>query len=72
MKESKIFHKTLGIIFITFGIIFYLTPVPGTTILIILGFIFLIGKKKTLNFFKRIFSHKMFNKLRIKKIVEKL
>jgi len=72
VNKSVIFHKILGFIFITFGLIFYLTPIPGTTILIVAGFVFLIGKKKTLNFFKRILSHKMFNKLRVKSIIKKI
>lgn len=72
MKESRTFHKILGILFITFGIIFYLTPVPGTTILIILGFVFIIGKKRTLYFFNEFLSKKVFKLLKIRKIIKKI
>lgn len=72
MNNSIILHKILGVIFIIFGLIFYITPVPGTTVLIILGFIFLIGKKRTLHFFNEVLSKKLFKLLKIKKIIKKI
>ena len=68
----KHFHKIFGIIFIAIGVIFYPTPIPGTTLLILIGFVWFIGKKKTIESFKHVLSHKAFNFLKIKKIVSKL
>lgn len=70
--KLKHFHKVFGIIFIIIGIIFYPTPVPGTTLLILVGFVWFIGKKKTIESFRSVLSHKAFNFLKIKKIVEKI
>ncbi len=72
MDKWKIFHKVLGVIFIVVGIISYITPIPGSTLLIILGTIWLIGKKRTLHFFREFLGKKVFKSLRIKKVVEKL
>lgn len=71
-SKFKHFHKVFGIIFIIIGIIFYPTPAPGTTLLILVGFIWFMGKKKTIESFKNVLSHKMFNFLKIKKLVSKL
>lgn len=71
-NKFKHFHKVFGIIFIVIGIIFYPTPVPGTTLLILVGFIWFMGKKKTLESLRHVLSHKAFNFLKIKKIVEKI
>lgn len=71
IKELKNFHKVLGIIFIFSGIILYPTPIPRTTLLIVLGFVWIIGKKRTLHFFKEILSKKMFKFLKINKIIKK-
>jgi hypothetical protein len=72
MEKWEYFHKILGIIFIVIGIIFYPTPIPGTTALIILGFILLIGKKRTSYFLKEVLSEKMFKFLKIKNLIKKL
>ncbi len=72
MNEWKNYHKAIGVIFIGTGIIFYPTPIPGTTILIILGFVWLIGKKRTLNFLHEVLNKKIFNFLKVKSIIKKL
>jgi hypothetical protein len=72
MKNWEYFHKIFGIILIIIGIITYLTPIPGSTLLIVLGFIWLIGKKRTSYFFKEILGKKLFNFLKIKSLVKKL
>jgi len=71
-EKLKYLHKILGIMFIIIGIIFYPTPLPGTTLLILLGFVWFVGKKKTIESFKSVLSHKAFSFLKIKKIVSKL
>jgi len=70
--RNVIFRKIMGVLLILSGIILYITPIPATSLLIVLGFVFIIGKDKTLIFLKKIFSHKMFKKLRIKDIIEKI
>jgi hypothetical protein len=72
MKKSKMFHKILGIIFIISGVILYPTPMPGTSVLVIIGFTWFIGKDKTLLFFKKFFNKKMFKLLKVKSIVKKI
>lgn len=71
MKESKTFHKILGFVLIFGGIILYPTPIPGTTLLIILGLIWIIGEQKTLHFLKKILSKKILKKLKIKSFMKK-
>ncbi len=70
-NNINIFHKILGIIFITIGVFFYITPLPGTTFLIIVGFILLVGEKRTKYFLKEILGRKIFKFLQINKIVKK-
>ena len=70
--NNKYNHKILGVIFIIIGILFYLTPLPGTTFLIILGCVLFIGKNKTLVFFKKILNNKTFKFLKIKKTVKEI
>jgi hypothetical protein len=72
MKKWKHLHKIFGILFILTGIILYPTPIPGTTFMVLLGFVWFMGKKKTVDSFKSVLSHKMFNFLKIKKIIEKI
>ena len=72
MEEKVTVHKVLGAIFVLVGLIFYPTPIPGTTFLIILGLIFLFGKKKTLHLLKNHLNKKVFKFLRIKSIMKKL
>lgn len=71
MKEWKKLHIILGILFIIVGITFYITPLPGTTFLIVLGFIWLMGKNRTLFFLKKILGEKVFKFLKLEQIVEK-
>lgn len=71
MKEENSFHKILGVIFIVIGILFYITPLPGTTFLIIVGFILLVGEKRTKHFLKEVLGKKIFKFLKINKIVKK-
>ncbi len=69
---KDIFYKIFGVILIIIGIIFYVTPIPGTTLLIILGLIWLVGKRRTLYFLKEILGNKIFRRFRIKKVVDKI
>jgi len=71
MKEWKKLHIALGILFIVVGITFYITPIPGTTLLIITGFIWLMGKDRTACFLKRVLGEKIFNFFKIESIIEK-
>jgi chromate transport protein ChrA len=71
MNKSTKIHKILGIIFIFIGIILYPTPIPGSTLLVVLGFIWIIGKKRTLHFLKEKLNKKLFKFLKIKKIIKK-
>lgn len=66
------FHKILGILFIITGVIFWITPIPGTTLLIILGFVWLIGKNRTTYFLKEILGKKVFKFLKVRSVVKKL
>lgn len=72
MEEKINFHKVLGAIFVLLGLIFYPTPVPGTTLLLILGLVFLFGKKRTLRLLKEHLNKKIFKSLKIKSIMKKL
>ena len=72
MNKTKNLHKILGIMFIIIGVILYPTPMPGTTILVVLGFVWFIGKDRTLLFFKKVFNKKMFKLLKVKNIVKKI
>lgn len=68
----KDFHKLLGLLLIITGVIFYPTPIPGTTFLIILGFIWMIGAHKTSRFLKNILGPKIFKSLKLDKLIQKL
>ena len=72
MKESNLFHKILGVVCITTGVVFYVTPVPGTTALIIIGFVFIIGKDRTTLFLKESLSKEIFESLKIEQIIKKI
>jgi len=72
MKNREGLHKIFGIFLILAGIILYPTPIPGTTTLCILGFIWLIGEKRTTNFLRKILGGKIFKFLKIKSIIKKL
>jgi len=72
MKKWHPFHKVLGTLFLITGVIFYITPIPGTTLLIILGLVWLIGKNRTTYFFKEIMGKKVFKFLRLGKLIKKM
>ena len=72
MKKWEYFYKIFGIVLIITGVITYIIPIPGSTLLIVLGFIWLIGKKRALRFFEKNLNKKVFNSLKIKGIVKKL
>lgn len=72
MRHWNNFHKILGILFVVTGIITYIVPIPGSTLLIVLGLVWLIGKNKTLHFFREILGKKLFKFLKIKRVVEKV
>ncbi|MBU0998781.1 hypothetical protein KKG24_00510 [Patescibacteria group bacterium] len=72
MKEWKKLHIILGILFIIVGVTFYITPIPGTTLLIVLGFIWLMGKDRTSYFLKKILGEKVFGFLKLEQVIEKL
>ena len=72
IKQRDNVHKTLGIILIITGVILYPTPIPGTTVLIVLGFIWFMGKNKTLSFLNKILNKKVFKLLKIRSIVKKI
>ena len=68
--ELEVFHKIIGIVLILIGMISYVFPVPGSTLLVALGFVWLIGKVKTLIFLKEILGKKVFKLLKIDKVVK--
>lgn len=72
MKKIHDFHKILGLLLIVAGIIFYFTPVPGTTMMIIVGFIWVLGKTKARHLLKKILGHRMFKFLKIQKLIKKI
>lgn len=69
---NKNIHKIIGIFFIIIGILLYPTPIPGTTILAVLGFVWFMGKDKTLVFLKKILSKNIFRKFKIKSLIKKI
>jgi hypothetical protein len=68
----KTLHKILGIVCIIVGAILYITPMPGTSLLIIFGFILLMGKTRTLYFFKEILGGRLFKFLKVKQLIKKI
>ncbi len=72
MKNLSIVHKIIGISFIVVGLISYVFPVPGSTVLVVLGFVWLIGKDRSLYFLKEILGKKIFKLLKIKKVVKEI
>jgi hypothetical protein len=72
MEKLENFHKILGALFIITGVIFWITPIPGTTLLIILGFVWLVGKNKTSYFLKEVLGKKIFKFLKVERVVKKL
>ncbi len=71
MEKRRNFYKILGILFIIIGITFYITPVPGTTLLTVTGFVLLMGKDRTACFLKRVLGEKGFKFFKIERIFEK-
>jgi len=70
--NNEVFRKIMGVLLIFSGIILYITPIPATSLLIVLGFVFIIGKDKTLIFLKKILSNKTFKKLNIEDFIKKM
>lgn len=70
MKKMGMIHKIIGIVLVLAGVISYLFPVPGSTMLVVLGFVWLIGKNKTMFFLKEVLGKKIFKLLKIKKAVK--
>ena len=68
--EIEIIHKIIGILLIFIGVVSYLFPIPGSTILVILGFVWLIGKNKSISFLRKILGKKIFKSLKIKEVVK--
>lgn len=68
--EIEMVHKTIGIFLILVGAISYMFPIPGSTLLVALGFVWLIGKNRTLFFLKKVLGNKIFKLLKIDKIVK--
>ncbi len=52
------------------GLISYIFPVPGSTVLVVLGFVWLIGKNKSISFLRKILGKKIFKSLKIKEVVK--
>jgi uncharacterized membrane protein HdeD (DUF308 family) len=72
MKKHKYLYELLGVLFIIIGVVLYPTPIPGTTLIIILGLIFIIGKNKTLYLLKKHLNKDFLRSLKIDKIIKKL
>jgi hypothetical protein len=70
--EIETIHKIIGIFLILVGFVSYIFPIPGSTLLVALGFVWLIGKNKALSFLRKILGSKIFKLLKIKKVVEEI
>ena len=70
--KSEMVHKMIGIALILIGLISYVFPVPGSTVLVALGFVWLIGKNRTLYFLREVLGKKIFKLLKIKKVVKEI
>ncbi|MCM2338891.1 MAG: hypothetical protein NDI62_00315 [Burkholderiales bacterium] len=68
--ELEIFHKLIGIFLIILGLISYIFPIPGSTLLVALGFVWLVGKEKTLSFLRMALNKKIFRSLKIDKLIK--
>jgi len=64
-------HKIFGSAFILLGIALYPTPLPGTTILVIVGLVWLIGERRSRRFLMKIFGPKIFRRIKAPKIIDK-
>ena len=70
--KTGIIHKIIGTALIIVGLISYIFPIPGSTVLVALGFVWLIGKDRTLYFLKEVLGKKIFKLLKIKKVVKEI
>ncbi|MEI6580781.1 MAG: hypothetical protein WCO07_01270 [bacterium] len=70
--ELEVIHKAIGIFLIVLGLISYVFPIPGSTLLVVLGLVWLIGKYRAISFLRKILGIKIFKLLRIKKIIKDL
>lgn len=72
MFKSGMIHKTIGVFLILIGLISYVFPMPGSTVLVALGFVWLIGKSRTISFLREVLGKKIFKLLKIKKVVKEI
>ncbi len=72
MNKFEIIHKMIGMGLILIGLISYIFPIPGSTLLIVLGFVWLIGKTRSISFLRKILGKKIFRLLKTKKVVEEI
>ena len=72
MSLWKILHKIIGVLLIILGLTSYVFPAPGSTLLVSIGFVWLMGKDRTLYFLREILGKKIFKSLKIKSIVRKV
>ena len=72
MKGWDVFHKIFGTLLIAIGAIFFVSPIPGSAPVIVLGLVWLIGKRRALYFLREILGKRMFKLFRIKKVVDKM
>ena len=70
--EVEMVHKIIGIFLIFIGVVSYMFPIPGSTLLVALGFVWLIGKNKTLFFLKKVLGSKIFKLLKIGKVIKEI
>lgn len=72
MFKSGMIHKIIGITLILIGLVSYMFPIPGSTVLVALGFVWLIGKNRTIYFLREVLGKKIFKLLKIKKVVKEI
>lgn len=72
MKIWYVVHRIIGILLILVGLTFYVFSAPGSTLLVVLGFVWLVGKNKTLLFLRKILGEKIFKSLKEKDILNKV
>jgi uncharacterized membrane protein HdeD (DUF308 family) len=71
-RTSVTIHHLLGAILIILGILLYLTPIPGTTLLILIGFVWLLGGHRATHFFKRVLGKKAFKSMKVESVIKKI
>jgi len=74
MKKPELItiHKIIGVTLILVGILSYVLPVPGSTLLVVLGIVWLLGRNKAGRFLKKVFGEKVFKLLKIKNAIKKI